>query len=77
MSAVVPAFVKWAFDTFEILVRFEADVYDRNVGSRKCLEKAGFEVEGVRRCRYLKNGVVGDEVMLGIVRSGFGEEERS
>lgn len=68
---IVPAFVEWVFATFEILVRIEAGVYDRNKGSRRVLEKAGFQFEGVRKARYLKNGVLGDEIMLGIVRKGI------
>ncbi len=68
MSAVVPAFVAWAWKTFGILVRIEAEVYDRNAYSRRILEKAGFQYEGTKKWAYLKNGVIGDVVILGLTR---------
>lgn len=76
MGTVAPAFVEWVFETFEIVVRIEAGVYDRNKGSQRVLQKAGFVVEGWRRCRYVKNGIVGDEMMHGLVRPGFEKEEK-
>lgn len=68
MSAVVPAFVDWTWNTFGILVRLNAEVYERNIGSRRCLEKAGFEFEGIKKCAYMKNGLIGNAVVLGAIR---------
>lgn len=76
MGQIVPAFVEWVFENFQILVRIEAGVYDRNKGSQRVLQKAGFVVEGVRKCKYIKNGAVGDEVMMGLVRPGFDKEKQ-
>ena len=61
MSAVVPAFVEWSWRTFGRLVRLNADVMEGNRGSWRVLEKAGF----------VKNGVLGEEVSLGMVRPGM------
>ena len=70
MSKVVPAFVEWTWGTFGILVRLNAETYERNMGSRRCLEKAGFEVEGRRRWAFLKNGVIGNDAFMGALRPG-------
>lgn len=71
MSKVVPAFVDWAFPTFGILVRLNGEVYERNVASRKVLEKAGFRVEGRREKLILKNGQLYDALFLGMLRPGL------
>jgi RimJ/RimL family protein N-acetyltransferase len=70
MSAVVPAFVDWGWRTFGILIRMNGEVYAGNAGSQKCLEKAGFVIEGRKKWAGVKNGVLGDEVLLGMLRPG-------
>lgn len=70
MSIIVPAFVDWAWRTFGFLIRINAEVSAGNVGSRKCLEKAGLVVEGRRKMAFVKNGALHDEVLLGMVRPG-------
>lgn len=68
MSRVAPAFVQWAWTTFEILVRIDAQTYETNRASHKVLEKAGFVYEGRRPDVYCKNGVIGAELMWGALR---------
>ena len=71
MSCVVPAFVDWGWRTFGRLVRINAEVYERNVGSRRCLEKAGLVIEGRRRLGFVKNGILSDAVDMGMLRPGM------
>lgn len=68
MSKVVPPFVQWAWDTFSILVRINAEVNEGNKGSATVLKKAGFEFEGRRRCGAYKNGEFHDLFMFGALR---------
>jgi [ribosomal protein S5]-alanine N-acetyltransferase len=70
MSAVVPAFVEFTWRTFGVLIRLNGSVIEGNIGSLKCLQKAGFEVEGTKKWAVVKNGVVGNEVLLGALRPG-------
>lgn len=70
MRAVVPVFTQWAWRTFGMLIRLDSPVHEKNAASRKCLERAGFVYEGTRRRAIVKNGVVADEIMLGMVRPG-------
>lgn len=71
MGSVVPAFVKWTWETFDILLRIEGDVYDRNVYSGKILEKAGFKYEGTKKLAYIKEGKVGDVILFAGTRPGY------
>lgn len=73
MGIVVPAFVEWTWRTFGILIRLNAHVSATNVGSRRCLEKAGFREEGRKKWGFVKNGVLNDEVLLGCLRPGSEE----
>jgi RimJ/RimL family protein N-acetyltransferase len=73
MSLVVPAFVDWGWRTFGRLVRIHAEVYERNGGSRRCLEKAGFVTEGRRKMAFVKNGILSNDVLLGMLRPGIQE----
>ena len=68
MGVVVPAFVEWAWRTFGRLVRINACVVVNNVGSKKALERAGLVEEGRKRWAFVKNGVLRDEVLMGMVR---------
>lgn len=71
MGIVVPAMVEWAWKTFGRLVRLEADVFEQNAGSQRCLEKAGLVVEGKKKFGFVKNGVFCTEVQMGMLRPGF------
>ncbi|KYG39849.1 hypothetical protein M433DRAFT_155020 [Acidomyces richmondensis BFW] len=68
MSRVVPAFTEWAWQTFEILVRINAETFERNVASQKLLEKAGFRFEGRRPNMVFKNGIIESELIWGALR---------
>ena len=75
MSKAVPAFVDWAWRTFGILIRLNAEVHTGNIGSRKCLEKAGLEVEGTKKWAFVKNGVLKDNYYMGALRPDGGTDE--
>jgi RimJ/RimL family protein N-acetyltransferase len=75
MGVVVPAFVEWGWRTFGRLVRINAEVREDNVGSRRCLEKAGLVVEGRRKMGFVKNGVFENEIMMGMLRPRIEESE--
>ncbi|KAF4466899.1 n-acetyltransferase p20 [Fusarium albosuccineum] len=63
------AFVRWCFETWPGLNRFEGEIIERNEASQKVLKKCGFVEEGRRRGAVDKHGVVMDEVHLGLLRS--------
>ena len=75
MGVVVPAFVEWGWRTFGRLVRINAEVREDNAGSRRCLEKAGFVIEGRKKMAMVKMGVFQDEIMLGMLRPGIENSE--
>ncbi|KAL4885476.1 acyl-CoA N-acyltransferase [Aspergillus karnatakaensis] len=50
----------WSEEQWGHVLRIEAEVFDGNDGSRRVLEKAGFECEGRKRRAAEKNGVVLD-----------------
>lgn len=70
MTLVVPAFVKWAWDTFDddTLVRVDGSVQASNGASGRLLRKAGLRLEGTREKRIFKNGVLYAEEMYGAIR---------
>lgn len=68
MGKVVPAFVSWVWKTFGILIRLNGSCNDGNMGSAKCLEKAGFIFEGRREAMSCKCGEVQAELMYGALR---------
>lgn len=47
------------------LRKVTAGCYASNVGSKKAFEKAGFDVEGIRKQQVLRNGTPEDIVLLG------------
>ncbi len=75
MGAVAPAFVEWAWRTFGRLVRIDGEVREDNVGSRRCLEKAGLVIEGRRKMGMVKEGAFHNKIMLGMLRPGIEESE--
>lgn len=68
MSAIVPAFVNWVWQTFGIFVRLNGEVSEANKGSAALLEKAGFVVEGRRENAVFKNGKLESVIMFGALR---------
>lgn len=58
----------WVWDTFGMLIRLNGNCFERNKGSAKCLEKAGFVFEGRREAMGIKCGEVQAELMYGALR---------
>ncbi|KAJ9623969.1 hypothetical protein H2203_005416 [Taxawa tesnikishii (nom. ined.)] len=75
MSAVVPAYVAWAWRTFDRLVRLDGEYYEWNKASGKLLEKAGFKYEGRREAAVWKNGKIGATLLYGCIRPGLFDEK--
>lgn len=51
------------------LVRIEAPVFDFNVASCRVVEKCGFEIEGILRKAYFKNGKYIDARLYALVQT--------
>lgn len=68
MGVVVPAFVEWAWRTFGVLERLNAEVESGNVRSRRILERAGFAVEGRRERAIWRGGEFRSVLLLGMLR---------
>lgn len=68
MSRLLPAFVQWSWETFGVLIRVSAETAEGNPASGRVLQKAGFVLEGRRPDMACKNGVVGAELMWGVLR---------
>lgn len=67
-TEAVKGFSRWAFETFEDLLRLEAAVFATNEASEKVLRKCGFVHEGTRRRAIWKNGEVLDLKLYGLLR---------
>jgi RimJ/RimL family protein N-acetyltransferase len=65
-TAAVRALVRHAFRDLG-LHRVELEVYPDNVRARRCYEKVGFVVEGVRRQAMFKDGAFRDNVLMGVL----------
>ena len=50
------------------IIRIFAEPFAHNTASRRVLEKAGFQLEGLLRCNAVKNGSVLDMAMYALVR---------
>lgn len=74
-SVAVEAFSEWAFDVLGLL-RLEAEVYSSNPASGRVLEKAGYQLEGCKRCAVFKRGRVLDALIYGRLSSGVDEAAR-
>ena len=61
MSQAVKRMVDYVFKNFPDLLRLWAAVFEHNKSSMRVLEKAGFELEGIRKKGATKNGLVIDE----------------
>ncbi|KAJ5650468.1 acetyltransferase [Penicillium longicatenatum] len=60
VTGVVAAFTKWTFETFDHILRIQAEVFEGNEPSGRVLQKAGYAFEGRRRRAVEKAGVVKD-----------------
>jgi ribosomal-protein-alanine N-acetyltransferase len=53
------------------LHKLKAGCYEKNVGSMKAFEKAGFEKEGLLKKLWMLNGTYQDQVLLGLCAEDF------
>lgn len=67
MTRAVREICAEAFGKLDI-VRIFAEPFEKNAGSRRVLEKAGFTYEGVMRAGVWKNGVVQSYCMYSLLR---------
>jgi RimJ/RimL family protein N-acetyltransferase len=67
MTDAVRRFTDYAFATFD-LCRIYASVFEGNDGSRRVLEKAGYELEGRLRRAAVKDGRVLDNFLYATIR---------
>jgi RimJ/RimL family protein N-acetyltransferase len=67
MPQAVQFMVNYTFENLDIL-RLQAGILSNNPRSMRVLEKAGFVKEGVLKKSIIKNGVVLDEHVYGIVK---------
>ena len=70
MTAAVRQLCAEIFDTTDIL-RIFAEPFSHNTGSRRVLEKAGFQYEGLMRQNAVKNGRVVDMALYALTRPPF------
>ena len=49
------------------IIRIFAEPFAYNTGSRRVLEKAGFQFEGIMKCNAVKNGQILDMALYGLV----------
>ena len=68
MSKVIPAFVRWVWETFDILVRLNGETNEANVASASLLKKSGFVCEGIRPNSICKNGKIQSTFVWGALR---------
>lgn len=66
-TAAIRMVVDMAFGKSD-LRKLIAYVHDRNIPSRRVLEKLGFQQEGLLREHYIINGVPENEVLYGVLR---------
>lgn len=70
MNKAIKQICKDAFLKFDI-VRIEAEPFAYNVGSRKALEKVGFELEGIKKDSVYKYHMMYDSCMYALLRQGI------
>lgn len=66
-TRAIRAITSYAFRTFDI-IRIYAEPFADNTGSRRALEKAGFTHEATLRSNVIKNGIIKDSCIYGILR---------
>jgi len=67
MPQAVKLMVDYTFANFDV-VRIQAGVLGNNPKSMRVLEKAGFVFEGILKSSIIKNGVILDEHIYGMVK---------
>jgi ribosomal-protein-alanine N-acetyltransferase len=68
MTSAIKLITAFAFDNLDI-IRIQAGVLGNNPRSMRTLEKAGFVKEGILKNSMVKNGVILDEHVYGLVKS--------
>ncbi len=68
MTEAVKKVTTFAFDNFK-LEKVTANVFDFNLGSAKVLEKAGYQLEGILRKHYKKDGKIFDGKLYAKIKS--------
>jgi len=67
MTAAIKLLAAYAFQNLDI-IRIQAGVLGNNLRSMRTLEKAGFVKEGILKNSMVKNGVILDEHVYGLVK---------
>ena len=67
MTGAIKLMTHFAFDQLD-MVRIQAGVLSNNPRSMRVLEKAGFTMEGILKSNIIKNGLVLDEHIYGLVK---------
>jgi len=75
MSRAIMLVIDHAFNTID-LKRLYTAVFDYNVGSRRVLEKAGFQYEGRAVKSIIKNGKYHDEIKFGLLNPKYFPEHK-
>jgi ribosomal-protein-alanine N-acetyltransferase len=70
MREAIAPIIAFGFQSME-LNRIEAFIHPDNGPSRKLVERAGFKQEGWLREHYKADGVVGDSIVYGLLRSEY------
>ena len=66
MTKAVQLMCEEAFRRYK-LVRIYAEPFSTNLASRGVLEKAGFELEGIKRKSIFKNGCIQDSYLYAVI----------
>ena len=69
-AEAVSLMLDWSFRTLA-LHRVEADIDPRNDGSRRLLERLGFNSEGLLRERYFVGDEISDTELFGLLASDW------
>lgn len=69
-TKAIIAVTEYAFKNFDI-VRVYAEPFADNIGSRRALEKSGFKLEAILRKNVIKNGIVKDSCIYGVLREEY------
>lgn len=70
MREAIAPIIAFGFEAME-LNRIEAFVHPDNTASKKLVERLGFQQEGWLREHYAADGVVGDSLVFGLLRSEY------
>jgi RimJ/RimL family protein N-acetyltransferase len=60
----------YAFRDFDI-IRVYGEVFSDNYGSRKTLEKAGFNLEAILKKNIIKNGIIKDSCIYSVLKEDY------